>query len=780
MTGTGESDESVTATHLITRRRLRWHHALWSLLLVWALFPTVAEAHSALVDSTPAANAVLNTSPGEIRLEFSNDLRPEFSVIQLLDADGRTIQTFPSHAGSDLHELILPLPHQVPDGTYTVQWNIVSADDGHPGAGYFPFTIGTQAPVATANLAVTPPVRQPLISLRSIAVWLDFLGIAGVVGVWLAWWLTIVPGLDPLSTALQQRIAGGIRRLVFAALGVTLVAAGLLVLVDTAVASGSGPLKYCTTIVSGSPNGATSITPWDTLINTWDGRLIAVQLGVLVVLVLLTRPMSTWFGPNTVRRSSTFIVGAVFLLTRALSGHAADQADGRPAAITADWLHLVSASFLIAGPAALVLVLWLARSAGTGTRLTVRSLILPRLVTGVIAALIILGLTGTYLAGLDVGNQVALRGTTYGRALTLKLLLLAIALVMVGSWIIATRMRRAGQRGYALWIPSVVGPTFGAGLLFISAGLISLPTARDVLTFASGHPVFQIEQDGMVATLQLTPGTAGLNRYTVDIEPDAGPLPADAQVVILAAQSEVLDGQREIALQRQPGGNRRYEAVGSDLSVVGDWTLQLRVRQPNQADWHASIPLNVGRTPLVEQAPGLPLRFGGITAAIAMILLALALMLLVVAVRSAASTRQRALLEFGLGLLLIGGVSLPLTRLPGAPSSAGNPIPRSATSVEHGYTLFQEYCVSCHGVDGRGDGPAATNLHPAPADLRATHVDYHDDRQIHLWIKGGVAGSAMPGFEEQLSDDQIWDLVNYVRSLRYPVPSFADTQATID
>jgi mono/diheme cytochrome c family protein len=135
------------------------------------------------------------------------------------------------------------------------------------------------------------------------------------------------------------------------------------------------------------------------------------------------------------------------------------------------------------------------------------------------------------------------------------------------------------------------------------------------------------------------------------------------------------------------------------------------------------------------------------------------------------------------GVLVLAALLLLLTLAPAAaqPASGGgqsttvplhdlkNPIPMSATSVAAGRALFQTNCVVCHGADARGDGPMAQTLNPRPADLTASHVDIHTDGDLYGWIKNGYPGSAMPGFGGKLSDDQIWQLVNYIRSLRHPI-----------
>jgi mono/diheme cytochrome c family protein len=102
----------------------------------------------------------------------------------------------------------------------------------------------------------------------------------------------------------------------------------------------------------------------------------------------------------------------------------------------------------------------------------------------------------------------------------------------------------------------------------------------------------------------------------------------------------------------------------------------------------------------------------------------------------------------------------------------------TAESVAAGQDLFLQHCSSCHGQEGRGDGPSAAGLVPPPADLHAAHVDDHDDRQIFLWIRDGFPGSAMSGFKEHLSDQQIWELVNYVRSLRHPIQAVEPSRST--
>lgn len=97
-----------------------------------------------------------------------------------------------------------------------------------------------------------------------------------------------------------------------------------------------------------------------------------------------------------------------------------------------------------------------------------------------------------------------------------------------------------------------------------------------------------------------------------------------------------------------------------------------------------------------------------------------------------------------------------------------NPLAGTQENLRAGKALFERNCASCHGATGHGDGPAAKALFPAPADLtvvmrRPIASDAYLDWTIS---EGGVPiQSAMPPFKSTLSQDQIWTLVLYLRTL---------------
>ena len=90
-----------------------------------------------------------------------------------------------------------------------------------------------------------------------------------------------------------------------------------------------------------------------------------------------------------------------------------------------------------------------------------------------------------------------------------------------------------------------------------------------------------------------------------------------------------------------------------------------------------------------------------------------------------------------------------------------------AISVANGKALYQDSgCVTCHGAKGYGDGPTAEELNPKPADLTAPHANAHTAGDLFWWLSHGVKpSSAMPGYNESLSEEERWDLINFMRAL---------------
>lgn len=90
----------------------------------------------------------------------------------------------------------------------------------------------------------------------------------------------------------------------------------------------------------------------------------------------------------------------------------------------------------------------------------------------------------------------------------------------------------------------------------------------------------------------------------------------------------------------------------------------------------------------------------------------------------------------------------------------------AAIAGEKGKALFEKYCVKCHGEDG-SVSEYGRNIKPNPArDLRTNRL-FISPRELPVIIKYGVYGREMKAWKDVLNDDEIKDVAEHVRTLRY-------------
>ena len=82
-----------------------------------------------------------------------------------------------------------------------------------------------------------------------------------------------------------------------------------------------------------------------------------------------------------------------------------------------------------------------------------------------------------------------------------------------------------------------------------------------------------------------------------------------------------------------------------------------------------------------------------------------------------------------------------------------------------GAALFKTNCETCHGPQGHGDGPAGAALNPAPKDLAELQARAGDD-YLFWRISTGRQGTSMIAWRGILSEEQIWQVVSFIRALK--------------
>lgn len=113
------------------------------------------------------------------------------------------------------------------------------------------------------------------------------------------------------------------------------------------------------------------------------------------------------------------------------------------------------------------------------------------------------------------------------------------------------------------------------------------------------------------------------------------------------------------------------------------------------------------------------------------------------------------------------GSSAAVTTTP-APVPAeygGKTNPLGPDAAIAGSQVFKTNCEPCHGPQGHGDGPAGAALDPKPKNLPELSATVGDD-YLFWRISTGKPGTSMIGWKGTLTDEQIWQVIAFIRTLK--------------
>jgi mono/diheme cytochrome c family protein len=111
-------------------------------------------------------------------------------------------------------------------------------------------------------------------------------------------------------------------------------------------------------------------------------------------------------------------------------------------------------------------------------------------------------------------------------------------------------------------------------------------------------------------------------------------------------------------------------------------------------------------------------------------------------------------------------LSVPADKLAEA-RALTSPLPNSPETVTQGKTIYvgKGGCVRCHGKEGDGRGPLAARLDPSPRNFQDQGFWIHRTEGEIFWlIKNGSPDTGIVGYGDQLTDNEIWALIQYLRS----------------
>jgi copper transport protein len=335
-----------------------------------------------LVGTTPGNGVVLDESPSEVVLRYSEPVGVSLGAIKILDPEGRRVDdaTMSSRAGG--REVVVPLRGELAHGTYLISWRVVSLDS-HAVSGASTFSVGHPSESVSPASATAGDAAWQVLTVSRFSV---FSGI-----VLLAGGLAFLLGLRP-----DGRRVRGARGVVWAGWWLATVGTTIGFSVQGPYAAGL-PLTD-------------SFRP-ALMAEVAGSRFGAASLARLVLLVAVAGAVAWWLrrasAPQMIERVGFIVLLGGVLLATSAAGHAA-AGELVAVALPADAAHLAAVSTWVGGLVMLTAVVL--RSASADVLVTV----LPRWSRVAMVAVAVVGATGIFASWREVRELPALAATTYG------------------------------------------------------------------------------------------------------------------------------------------------------------------------------------------------------------------------------------------------------------------------------------------------------------------------------------------------------------------------------
>ena len=796
--------------------RRAWVRARWTRLAAAAVLlavlgaiavheaAPVVHAHAALIRSSPENGAQERRSPARVILYFSENVEPRLTKIEVFDVDRNQVDKGDVVVDDDDQTIASVGVPSLDPGLYTVEFANVSRVDGHPWTGIFQFIILNPDGTVPPNAVFDPDASAGGGStgllpknVDSTLKWLALLALAATAGTAVFAVAVVRPAAafleDDDHKATTEASDTWVVTVSHVLLPVSFIASALLVVLAVSRFETSTTIyEYVTTVRTGRYQFA-------------NLALVALALIGADVLYLSANRRLRQLGMAVL-----ILAAGAAMVTYSMVSHGA-TGDGKAWSIAADFLHFAASSVWLG---ALILLIPLLRFArGRLSDEPVRFLYLANAFDrfSILAGLSVITVlaTGVFNALVEIPEWSAFTDTTYGRVLLAKLIIVGLLLPVAGlnAFVLKPRLvaavdgmyqqgggggdgkaRQSAWSRQLSWLQRALPVTIAVEVVLVVAVFASVAVLTQTSTAkgeiaqkqaaqAAKTDFTDVKEAGdLQLGFEIQPNRVGINRYTLTIRnADGSPATGITQArlrftYIDPAQPDARQSTAELLLRATTNAGE-YEGQGSYFTQAGSWQAEAGIRRAGQDDVSRTFVVSVAPSDTGKETEGGPyaLPFDSLTwnIVVGALLAVCGAVLLVYREQFRPLARQgyRIGVTTATALLLAGAVFWfgvhPHKTV--ANPSAGNPVKATADSIEKGKMLFQANCIVCHGAEGRGDGPQAADLNPAPSDFRQ-HLPYHSDPQFFAFIANGIGGTAMPAWRDQLSDEDIWNLINYLRT----------------
>ncbi len=520
-----------------------------------------AFAHAELTSSNPANQAILATQPSEILLTFSEDVNTVDDSIRLVDADGNPAPLGPIDQSLGENTLRAPVA-LIPDGTYIVGWQAISADS-HKIRGAFTFTVGAATPTSPGvidEIFDAGDTAQSDSLLLGVGRFLSYAGIGVLLGALF------------LAAMLVPELIGERR------IGMLLVAAALTAAVGTAVM-----FVAQAHLISGS------YFTWGEVVQIQSGRWWLARLAAIGLFALFIPARS--FLASTPGRVEVALASLIVCGVVAAGGHAV-AGDIVVAGFVATVFHVAAMSIWLGGLALLTLGVPRSWFWWTASQFSPWAL----------GAVVVLALTGSVNAWRQLGSISEIADSSYGRWLIVKLMLVVLVVAVAffsrrmahsddedapqlgessadDSEVdepvddLAATVSRPPQEAPVALRRTVLFEIAGIALILMAtAGLVNSPPPPSEAATESASAVV----DDRIVQVELEPAITGGTEMHVYLSSPSGGLDRPDEITVTASLPSANLGPLDI--ETVPAGPNHVIATDMNLPVAGLWTFDVTAR----------------------------------------------------------------------------------------------------------------------------------------------------------------------------------------------------------
>lgn len=557
------------------------------IFLIILLNVPLASSHALPIKSEPAENQILEKSPTNVTIFFTESIDPKISYIYVFDSKGNRVDkgdyaVFPKDPGK--FDVTL---NNLSGDVYTVSWFVISPSDGHITNGAFVFSVGKEIP---EEVNATEPVVIASATIQDgLATWIDLLGQAILIGSLVTHLFVWGFVRKKLLTEAPENLLNSIgKRLEI-----------LMLLGSGAIITGTSLFIVLQILNLQNIQSSSLVVAAGNYLQTTSGifTLYRLSSAFIAMGIIIGIDENLQIKRKLTAGLTTLILFILF--TRVMVSHAA-ASDFLPAiSILINYIHLIFKDIWIGGLIYLSFVLLpeikkMKEPLLYLTSSVMRFSILASLSIGLMAT------SGIYIVWLHLKDPSNIFTSSWGKTFLFMSALTALLLLLrLYNQLFLNKKISESLVNYDRFIK--IEAVVGLAVLFTTAFLIITTPPP----FPLEKNIFKqnIKADDLNIEVSIEPFQTQAKKIEIDIKETFFKTPANIRTVLLAFQQEEKN-IGPIIVEMRSEGEGKYVAEGSFFTIPGKWKLGIAVRRVNAYDAFGGleIPLEE-KPPLVEIKP---------------------------------------------------------------------------------------------------------------------------------------------------------------------------------